>query len=208
MTRTHLLAAAVAAVLAAGSFDCAAQQLYRWVDRDGNVHYSDSVPPEAIDQERERLNRQGMTVDRVERALTAEERAEQAERLTAEAAAAKAREEQAKLDAVLLGSYQSEVDLTRSYRERFDLVEQTMESARVGIRSQEKSLVDLLNHAASIERQGKAPGERIDNSIATARRQVVQQREFMQKRDLERVSLQQEFDETLARYRTLRSRGS
>jgi hypothetical protein len=203
MTRKHALVIAVAVLLAAGSIDSAAQKLYRWVDKDGKVQYGDSIPPEALDQERQTLNTQGMTVDRVDRAMTAEERAEAEQRLAAEAAAAKLKEEQDKLDAVLLASYQSEADLTNTYTERFALVEQSLESARIGIRSQQKSLADLLAHAADLERSGKAPGERIKTSVATARKQVVQQRTFLERRESDRVSLQREFDETLARYRAL-----
>jgi hypothetical protein len=208
MSRPSIVPLGIALLLAFGSLDVMAQKLYRWVDSEGKVHYSDSVPPEAVDREREMLNKRGRAVERVDRALTAEERAEQAERLAAEAAAAKAREEQAKLDAVLLGSYHSEVELTRAYTERFDLVEQTLESARIGIRSQEKSLLDLLDHAANIERSGKAPGERVDTSIVTARRQVVQQRAFLAKREAERVALRQEFEQTMARFRELKSQKS
>jgi hypothetical protein len=203
----HLpVALAVAAVLALGSLDAGAQKLYRWVDSEGNVHYSDSVPPEAIDKERETLNRQGMTVDRVDRALTAEERAEQEARLAAEADARRRQEEQDKMDAVLLGSYQSEQDLRRSYQERFDLLEQTLESARIGVRSQEKSLADLLAHAADLERNGRPVNERVQGSIATARKQVAQQRSHLQRREAEQVALNTEFEETLARYRELQAK--
>jgi hypothetical protein len=203
MSKPLFLPLAIGALLAIASADSAAQKLYRWVDQDGKVQYGDAVPPEAIDQQRETLNRRGMTVDRVDRAMTAEERAAHEQQLAAEALAAQARDEQQKLDAVLLGSYQTEADLTRSYRERFELVEQSLESARVGIRSQEKSLVDLLNHAADLERSGKAPGARINDSIATARKQVMQQRAFLDRREADRIALQREFDETLARYREL-----
>ena len=35
-------------------------KLYRWVDKDGQVHYGDSVPPEYAEQDRDILNRQGV----------------------------------------------------------------------------------------------------------------------------------------------------
>jgi hypothetical protein len=68
---TKLLLSAVTLALLAGAAD--AQQsskekkLYRWVDKNGQVHYGDSVPAEYAEQDREVLNRQGVSVGREER---------------------------------------------------------------------------------------------------------------------------------------------
>src|SRR5690606_23062070 len=169
-----VLAGALSLALA-GAAD--AQKLYRWVDKDGNVHYSDHVPPEAVEQARDELNDQGMKVGEVERALTPEEIAARDERLAREAEQAAIEAEQKKRDNVLLSSYDSEDGLARSYQERFDLLEQSLETARIGIKGQEKSLADLLSHAASLERSGKTVPRAIIDSIALARRQVGEQRE-------------------------------
>ncbi|QLQ31311.1 MAG: DUF4124 domain-containing protein [Candidatus Thiothrix singaporensis] len=47
--------------------------LYRWVDEQGEVHYSDVVPQSATKQERSELNEQGMTIKTFPAAPTAEE---------------------------------------------------------------------------------------------------------------------------------------
>lgn len=184
-----------------------AQKLYRWVDAEGKVHYTDSLPPEAVNQARDELNRSGMAVNRVDRALTEEERvameAEEAEaRREAELKA-----ERDKMDAVLLGSYATEADLERAYRERFDLLDQSLEAARVGIRSQEKSLNDLLAHAAGLERSGKPVPSSVQSSITAAHSQVDEQRAFLAKRERERENLQSEYDGIVARYRELKRGG-
>lgn len=201
-----LIAALLAFALAALSFDATAQRkLYRWTDKDGNVHYTDQLPPEAAQDKREELNRQGITVRTTERARTPEEQAEweaEQKRLEAERAAA---EEVAKMDAVLIGSYPAEADLQRAYNERFDLLEQSLESARVGIRSQEKSLAELLAHAADLERDGQKVPATITDSIARTRDQVNDQRAYLERRENERAALQTEYDQLLARYRELKS---
>lgn len=197
----------IALVLALLAAPADAQRLYRWVDADGKVHYTDTLPPEAVDKARDELNRSGMTVNRVDRAMTPEERAA----LEAEAAErereALLEAEREKMDAVLLGSYQSEADLERAYNERFELLDQSLEAARVGIRSQERSLDDLLTHAAGLERAGKPVPATVQESITSARSQVSQQREFLSRREGEREALQREYDAVLERYRALRSGG-
>lgn len=201
----RLLALALVAACTTAAGDLQAQKLYRWVDKDGKVHYSDKVPPSEADLARDELNAQGRTVDRVARALTPEEQ-EQA-KIDAEAAevARKAREAQERMDHVLLASYESEADLKRAYDERFDLVQQSIESAKVGIRSQENSLAEILAHAADLERAGRPVGANIQQSIETARKQVAQQAEYLARREGEQAALQKEYDEVVARYRVLRA---
>lgn len=111
------------------------------------------------------------------------------------------------MDAALMGSYATEADLARAYRERFDLLDQSLEAARVGIRSQEKSLEDQLAHAASLERGGKPVPATVQSSIAASRKQVEDQREYLRRREAELQNLQAEYDRILQRYRLLKAGG-
>jgi hypothetical protein len=204
--RVHVLFAS-ALVLSLLSAPVLAQKLYRWVDAEGKVHYTDALPPEAVNQARDEINSSGVTVNRVDRALTEEERAAkriadaEAERL------ANIKAEQDKMDAALMGSYATEADLARAYRERFDLLDQSLEAARVGIRSQEKSLEDQLAHAGSLERGGKPVPATVQSSIAASRKQVEDQREYLRRRETELQNLQAEYDRILERYRLLKAGG-
>lgn len=189
--------------LALGPQAQAQRKLYRWTDSDGKVHYTDSLPAEAVNDRQEELNRLGMAVKTTERARTPEEQAAWEAEQAQLAEAQKAAEHQAKMDAMLTGSYPTEADLTRAYQERFDLVEQSLESARVGIRSQEKSLGELLDHAADLERNNKPVPIAIKDSIQRARAAVDEQQGYLQRREVERQNLQREYDQALARYREL-----
>lgn len=200
-----LLAALLTFVLASVSFDATAQRkLYRWTDKDGKVHYTDQLPPEAAKDKQEELNKQGLTVRTTERARTPEEQAAwEAEQASLEEER-KIAEEKAKMDAVLTGSYPTEEDLARAYKERFDLLEQSLESARVGIRSQEKSLAELLAHAADLERNGQKVPQGITDSIARTRGQVNEQRAYLERREKEHEALKAEYAQLLTRYRELK----
>lgn len=202
MRRTAL--AVLLPVLLATAMPAVAQKLYRWTDKDGNVHYTDQLPPEAARDQREELNRQGITVSRTERALTPEEQAARAIEDAKLAEQRRIEEEKAKMDAVLTGSYPAEADLQRSYKERFDLIEQSLESARVSIRSQEKSLADMLAHAADLERNGKPVNQTIIDSITQTRAQVAEQRGYLARRESEGAALRAEFDALVKRYRELK----
>lgn len=200
-----LLIVLLAFLLASVSFDASAQRkLYRWTDKDGKVHYTDQLPAEAVKDKQEELNSQGMTVRTTERVRTEEEQAAwDAEHAKLEEER-KIAEEKAKMDAVLTSSYPTEADLARAYKERFDLLEQSLESARIGIRSQEKSLAELLAHAADLERNGQKVPVAITDSIARTRDQVHEQRTYLERREKEQVALEAEYDRLLARYRELK----
>ncbi|MCS6995618.1 MAG: DUF4124 domain-containing protein [Casimicrobiaceae bacterium] len=89
-------------------------QLYRWVDEQGRVQYSDTLPPQATDRARAKLRPDGIVLEKVERAPTAEEKRAQAlreEQLARERAAREARE---RLDRALLDRYASIAEFDRA----------------------------------------------------------------------------------------------
>lgn len=207
MTRlkTLIIASAATSLMLVLCAPANAQKLYRWTDKDGKVHYSDQVPPEAVDNARSELNDQGITVNKVERALTAEERA--AQKAAAEQAAEQARlaEEKARNDEMLLTSYPDEAALERSYQERFDLLDQSIESARIGVQSQQKSLGELLAHAAGLEKSGKPVPAGINQSIELARRQLGEQTDYLKHREAEREALKAEHQSAILHYREIKA---
>lgn len=198
-----LLASALLLVLGANSVEAQKKKLYRWTDEKGEVHYTDQLPPEAAKSARDQLNNEGRPVDRVERAMTPEEREAyvlEQSRLTEEQ---RVKDEKAKMDSVLTTSYPTEADLARSFKERFDLLERSVDSTQVGIKNQTKSLADLLAHAAGLEREGKPVPDGVAHSIGKTRQQIADQNAFLGKRGTERKVLQREYDAVLARYREL-----
>ena len=207
---TRLLLSAVTLALLAGAAD--AQQsskekkLYRWVDKNGQVHYGDSVPAEYAEQDREVLNRQGVPVGREEGTITPEEAA-------AKAAADKAaRDEQKRKlrDRVLLQTYQSVQELEILRDNRLDLVD-----AQLTI--QEQSLSNLRAQRAQIERMAAryapvntatdaqplpdelaADLDRSATDIQTQETNLVRRRE-------ERENIRKTFEADIERYKELRA---
>jgi hypothetical protein len=203
-----LLCAAMLALLAGAAAAQSDKQkkLYRWVDKNGQVHYGDSVPAEYAEQDREVLNRQGVPVGREEGTITPEEAA-------AKAVADKAaRDEQKRKlrDRVLLQTYQSVQELEILRDNRLDLVD-----AQLTI--QEQSLSNLRAQRAQIERMAAryAPAstaadaqplpeelaadlDRSANDIQTQESNLVRRRE-------ERENIRKTFEADIERYKELRA---
>lgn len=206
----RILPPALLLALFAGSGDAQTDKtkLYRWVDKNGQVHYGDSVPPEYAEQDRDILNRQGVPVGREEGLITPEEAA-------AMAAAEKAERDEKKRrlrDRVLLQTYQSVKELEVLRDTRLELVD-----AQLTI--QEQSLANLRAQRAQIERMAaryapinnKADAlplpeelaldiERSANDIDTQQANLVKRRE-------DRESIRLNFEADIARYKELRAIG-
>ncbi len=89
-------------------------QLYKWVDENGRVQYSDSVPPTATDRARKELRTDGTVKGSVERALTPEEKRAAALRAAEEAKAQEAQREQERKDRALMATYPTLLDHDRA----------------------------------------------------------------------------------------------
>ena len=98
------------ALLFAGACEA---QLYKWVDENGKVQYSDSVPPSANDRARKELRADGTLKRETERAATAEEKRIAALRAAEEAKAREAKLEQERKDKALLSTYADLKDFDR-----------------------------------------------------------------------------------------------
>ncbi len=182
------------------------KKLYRWVDKDGQVHYGDSVPPEYAEQDRDILNNQGVPVGREEGTITPEEAA-------AIAAAEKAARDEKKRklrDRVLLQTYQSVQELEVLRDTRLELVD-----AQLTI--QEQSLANLRAQRAQIQRQAAryaplnkdedaAPlPEEIEKDLERSANDIATQEANLIKRRDEREMIRLTFEADIERYKELRS---
>ncbi len=179
---------------------------YKWRDEAGNLHYADSVPPEATRLGYEVVNQQGVVVRRVERAKTA------AELAAAKAAADKLAEEKRKVadaarnDAQMLAAYPTEEDLRKSLQAQIDLITQNIQATEVGIASQEKSLAERLVHAAEQERNGKPVPAPVQKQINTLRTGLADQKAFLERRTADRAAMEKQLVDDLEKYRVLKKR--
>jgi hypothetical protein len=208
MNGKTILAAVVAATLVAGAASAQTKgpKLYRWVDKDGKVHYDDALPPEAVNQARKEFDaKTGSVAGQVERALTPEERAALAAAAQKAADAAKVAEEQRHQEVVMMATYANENDMRRAYGERISLLRTTLESTEVSIRNVRENLAIMLSQASEAELAGrKVPPER-DSAIRGLHEEFLRQQQFQANRRLELDGLNAEFARMLNRYRELKN---
>jgi hypothetical protein len=208
MKAMHWSAAALVALLIAGTVSAQdkGKKLYRWVDKDGKVHYDDALPAEAVDQARREFNaKTGTRTGSVERALSESERVTAAQQQQAEAAAALQAEQLRRNEEAMLTSYPTESDLRRAYDERISLLKQTLESTDVGLRALRGSLASLLAAASESELANRPVDQKRAGTIRQLHKELLEQQIFQKNRQAELLSLDAEFVRVLQRYRELRA---
>jgi hypothetical protein len=199
---------AVALMLAASAWAAtpSAHNRYKWTDGDGNLHYSDALPPEAVKYGYEIVNAQGVVIKHVDRPKTADERkAAKAELAKAQAAKEDA-DTRLRSDQQLLAAYPTEEDLKRAQHQQSEMLDQNLNSAGISLQSQEKSLAELLGHAAELESTGKEVPSQLAKRIAVARKQVEDQRTYIARKETERTDVVAKFADELAHYRELKEK--
>lgn len=179
-------------------------KLYKWVDEDGKVHYSDKVPPEQIKNAHQELNKHGVVKERVDRALTDEERAAKAEELQKQLELKK----QKKLEAErverernkLIKSYSSADQIKRLKSERVNALKRNIETAEKNLVIQKKSLDDMLKRAADKERSGEVVSEAFLNQIQQVKDQIENQKQFIIDKTAEIETTEEKYDGELEKY--------
>lgn len=210
MIRKPLCLALIACLTLAGAV--AAQdkdkgpKLYRWVDKDGKIHYDQALPPEAVNQARREFNaKTGTATGSVDRALTDAERAELAAAEQAAIEAAAAANEQKRLEDVMMASYETETDLRRAYGERIALLKMTVESTDISIKSLGENLATILAQASDTELDNRRVLEDRTRTIRELHSEKMKQQILQANRRADLAALNAEFARMLARYRELRA---
>ncbi|HEY2344686.1 MAG TPA: DUF4124 domain-containing protein [Xanthomonadaceae bacterium] len=181
-------------------------KLYRWLDKDGKVHYSDDLPPEALTEAREELSKSnGMTLKTVDRALTAEERATAQAKVEADTKVAAALAKIKQSDQMLLNSYPTEGELKRAFEERISMQVEGLKATRMGLENQQRSLSSFLYSASTLELSDKPVGKYLVASIRKLRTQIVSQQQSETQIEAQITNLRQESASTMAHYHELRS---
>ena len=201
-----LMLTLAAAVADAQSGQKGQKKVYRWVDKNGQVHYGDSVPAEYADQDRDILNRQGVTVGREQGHVTAEEAAAQA------AADKVARDEQKRRlrDRVLLQTYQSVDELEVLRDNRLELVDSQLviqEQSLANLRAQQAKIKNQTARYAPINTKPDAapvPPE-LAKDLERAANDIATQEANLQKRRDERENIRLTFEADIKRFGELRA---
>lgn len=189
--------------LAAGTVH--AQQLYRWVDENGEVHFGDSIPAEYSEIERQVVNEHGITVDVLHAKKTDEELAEEArlEEVKRDI------ELQRRADQALLATYLSVDEIIMHRDRRVELFQAQARVTELYLKNLQGRL-DLLETEASRYRPYSSDPDApmiepdLANDLAATRETIERHEENLRRFRQDEQSIVARFDGDIDRFRQLK----
>lgn len=184
--------------------------LYKWIDEEGNVRYSDRLPAEQVKKKHHQLNRQGMVVSTTEEARSEED-------IAAEAEARRKQEEQEKEEArqkaiqdqkdqVLLLTFSSEQELQLARDDRIEVLDSVIRLISRSIESTQVKLGDLqtLADVTYLSKGMEVPGG-LAQKIEHFERKIESRTEQLLLKIEEKDKINRQYELDLARYRELKA---
>ena len=182
--------------------------LYKWVDENGEVRYTDRMPQNAASKQSQTLNDQGVVISTKEAAKTAEEQAafekiesERKERLDREN---RLKQEQQKKDQALILTFSSEHELEMVKEERMEVLDSIIRLIYKSMAGTNKKLEQLeaLANENYISKELPVPGGLAQNIEVLTRKNLIREKQLRDKlREKNTIEAQYEID--LTRFRTL-----
>ena len=200
----HGLAVATLLILLCGQ--ASAQTVFRWTDENGQVHYSQSIPPEHVHRGYERIGPGGIVLERVVRALTAEEIAER-EALAAERA--RQAEEQARQqeqDRRILARFPNEDAITAAFNQRQANLSRQRVTLNSNLVNEASRFEQRIQRAAQLNRDGSPVPPELDQNIRNSRREIRRLREALEELDQREAAQREEMEADLEAFRAARAR--
>lgn len=183
------------------------QQVYRWVDENGVVHFGDQVPAQYAATDRQVLNQYGVPVKTQQGTVDAAEKAE-AERA---AAAREAQAAAARRDEVLLSTYLSVEEIEALRDRRTELMTGQIAITENYLESLHQKLALLKEEASDFKPYSKDPeAEPIDGKLAQELADTLDSIALYEKTlddtRSRKAAMVAEFDADIARFRELQGR--
>ena len=204
-------------LLIAGVFlaaDASAAEVYRWVDENGEVHYSESLPPNFQDQGHDVLNERGIVTDE-DLSLTPpppvevpdEEQAQELPRDSSGMQRPKAlyseAELQRRMDNFLMLRYGSEQEITDAMNveiKQLDYDRRLLTTTRESI---EEAYRGQIRQAANRQRAGQQVAEETAIEINRLQARLAENSRALDSMEIREVGIRAEFGKQLERYRFL-----
>ncbi len=192
------LAMAAALLLSSGPAGAA---MYKWVDEKGVVHYTDTLPPEAVGKATVELNKQGVPVKKTEKALTPEQRRAFEQDAERQKQLARQQEELARRDRALLSSYTSEAEIDLARNRSLRAIDSVVQSTLAYSEQLNKRKFEV--EAKKEESKGKPIVAVLDRELEGIESELVRQAELILQKKRETEMMVAKYDSDKQRWREL-----
>lgn len=194
------------ATLALGLFntpDTAAQNVYRWVDDEGKVHYTKALPPDAAHRPYDILSQSGILIERVTDPIAKQKPPPEKPAKNEPEPLYSEKEKQILGDRLLLLKYRSEQEILDAMELEIDHLKYDERMLNAGYQSVMQTLESEIRAAANQQRAGLDVDADTERSVARLQRRLRTNRKASDELEVRRARIRADFQADLARYRVL-----
>ena len=184
-----------------------AENIYRWTDENGKVHYGRTLPPDHSNLPYEFLNDQGVVIKRVDDPMESQKPVAEIEESDERAPLFTADEVRIRSDRLLVLLYHSEEDLIAAMEVEVDqlsydtrLINQSQSSAMT-------SLAGQVKNAADRQRAGMPDDPGLGKNIYRLRQRLRKSEDQLQGLKDREIKIRASFQDDIERYRFLANGG-
>jgi hypothetical protein len=195
-----LLVGAALVTLATGAHAA----LYKWTDARGVVHYSDQLPPDAVNRANYQLNRQGLTIRKTEQARPVELRTGKDDsEIERERQAQRSQMLAKRRDRALVESYTNEAEIELAKTRAVATIDGQVQSAQAFIGQMTRRREELEGKKAGYAPR-PVPGS-IEREIETIDAELARQHEYIAARQKESAAVAARYESDRQRFHELKS---
>ncbi len=188
---------AVVLLLAAG---LAQAGMYRWVDGNGRVHYSDTPPTTYQKSGGVEMSKQGNVIKRTQ--SEAERRAE-AERQAEQKRMELEQQKQVQRDRALTSTYTTEAEIDLARDRALEHHKLAIKGAQIRAKAVEANMAELRSRIANIEKAGRPVGPGIKDQLAQATRESEELKRTIQSNEETMAQVREKYAADKVRFREL-----
>ena len=176
---------------------------YKWVDEKGVVHYTDKIPPEAVNKGSTVLDKQARPLKKIDPTLTPEQqRAREAEE-EQRRQQAKISEEIARRDRALMSSFTTEAEIDLARARALGTIDAQLDAAQ-------SFSATLRKRKDEIDKKKSALGDKpvpvaIEREAEATETELAKQKRLIELKQAERTAIVARYDADKARWRELRA---
>jgi chromosome segregation ATPase len=203
-TQSLTLALILAVTCTAGAFaQDKSQKLYKWVDKDGVVHYGSTVPPEYANQQLQILNSEGVTVQTVAAPKTPEELAKDKQAKAEAAAKAKQEKAQQENDQMLLDTYTSVADIERDRKSRLAAIDSQIKFINNSVSGLQNTLNNYQSQADRLTKAHKPIPASLKKNMDDTQAQLDINQKLLLQQEQNKQEVQDRYNAYIKRYQQL-----
>ncbi len=194
----------IAAMAVPCSISSVEAKTYRWTDANGQVHYSDHLPPQEVDRAYSVMNKGGVTVDKVDKAKTKEQLEEEARLQQQQKEQERLARERATYDHILLDTYTQVSDLEDTRDRYIATIDGLIKVAQHKLSNLTRGLEKFQRSASNLEQAGKPVSEDLSKDIDNLQAQVEAENNFIKAQHAQQQQVREKFAADIKRFKELK----